>query len=106
MQKITPFLWFDNQAEEAMNFYTSIFKNSKKGKIVRYGEAGRRPAGTRPHRLVRARRAGVHGPERRTAFQVHRGDLAFSPLRDAGGSRLLLGQAHPKAAESRRNAAG
>jgi predicted 3-demethylubiquinone-9 3-methyltransferase (glyoxalase superfamily) len=40
MQKITPFLWFDNQAEEAMNFYTSIFKNSKPGKIARYGEAG------------------------------------------------------------------
>jgi predicted 3-demethylubiquinone-9 3-methyltransferase (glyoxalase superfamily) len=40
MQKITPFLWFDNQAEEAMNFYTSIFKNSKVGRISRYGEAG------------------------------------------------------------------
>jgi predicted 3-demethylubiquinone-9 3-methyltransferase (glyoxalase superfamily) len=40
MQKITPFLWFDNQAEEAMNFYTSIFENSKVGKISRYGEAG------------------------------------------------------------------
>ncbi len=35
MQKITPFLWFDDQAEEAMNFYTSIFKNSKKGRIAR-----------------------------------------------------------------------
>jgi predicted 3-demethylubiquinone-9 3-methyltransferase (glyoxalase superfamily) len=35
MQKITPFLWFDNQAEEAMNFYTSIFKNSKIGNINR-----------------------------------------------------------------------
>ena len=40
MQKITPFLWFDDQAEEAMNFYTSIFKNSKIGSITRYGEAG------------------------------------------------------------------
>jgi predicted 3-demethylubiquinone-9 3-methyltransferase (glyoxalase superfamily) len=40
MQKITPFLWFDNQAEEAMNFYTSIFKNSKVGRISRNGEAG------------------------------------------------------------------
>jgi predicted 3-demethylubiquinone-9 3-methyltransferase (glyoxalase superfamily) len=40
MQKITPFLWFDNQAEEAMNFYTSVFKNSKVGRISRYGEAG------------------------------------------------------------------
>ena len=40
MKKITPFLWFDTQAEEAMNFYTSIFKKSKKGAITRYGEAG------------------------------------------------------------------
>jgi len=38
VQKITPFLWFDNQAEEAVRFYTSIFKNSKVGKILRYGE--------------------------------------------------------------------
>ena len=40
MSKITPFLWFDNQAEEAMQFYTSIFKNSKPGRITRYGEGG------------------------------------------------------------------
>jgi predicted 3-demethylubiquinone-9 3-methyltransferase (glyoxalase superfamily) len=40
MQKITPFLWFGTQAEEAMNFYTSIFKNSKIGRVSRYGEAG------------------------------------------------------------------
>lgn len=46
MQKITPFLWFDNNAEEAMNFYTSIFKNSKVGNVVRYGEAGPGPAGS------------------------------------------------------------
>jgi predicted 3-demethylubiquinone-9 3-methyltransferase (glyoxalase superfamily) len=39
MKKIRPCLWFDGQAEEAMNFYTSIFKNSKKGEITRYGEA-------------------------------------------------------------------
>jgi predicted 3-demethylubiquinone-9 3-methyltransferase (glyoxalase superfamily) len=38
MQKITPFLWFDTQAEEAAKFYTSIFKNSKIGSIARYGE--------------------------------------------------------------------
>jgi predicted 3-demethylubiquinone-9 3-methyltransferase (glyoxalase superfamily) len=37
MQKLIPFLWFDGQAEEAMNFYTSVFKNSKKGKVVRAG---------------------------------------------------------------------
>jgi len=46
MQKITPFLWFDNQAEEAMNFYVSIFKNSKVGRITRCGEGGPGPAGT------------------------------------------------------------
>lgn len=40
MQKITPFLWFDGQAEEAAQFYTSIFKNSKIGQVSRYGEAG------------------------------------------------------------------
>lgn len=43
MPKITPFLWFDNQAEEAANFYTSIFKNSRISKITRYGEAGPGP---------------------------------------------------------------
>jgi len=50
MQKITPFLWFDNQAEEAVSFYTSIFRNSRIGKITRYGKEGYeihgRPAGT------------------------------------------------------------
>jgi predicted 3-demethylubiquinone-9 3-methyltransferase (glyoxalase superfamily) len=46
MQKITPFLWFDNQAEEAMNFYTSIFKNSKIGEVSRCGDAGPGPKGT------------------------------------------------------------
>lgn len=40
MQKITPYLWFDKQAEEAANFYVSIFKNSKIGKISRYGKEG------------------------------------------------------------------
>ena len=45
-QKITPFLWFDNQAEDAMNFYISVFKNSKVGEIARYGEAGPGPAGS------------------------------------------------------------
>ena len=46
MQKITPFLWYDDKAEEAMNFYVSIFKNSKIGKVSRYGEAGPGPKGT------------------------------------------------------------
>jgi predicted 3-demethylubiquinone-9 3-methyltransferase (glyoxalase superfamily) len=45
MQKITPFLWFDHQAEEAAKFYTSVFKNSKVGKSTRYGEAAEKAAG-------------------------------------------------------------
>jgi predicted 3-demethylubiquinone-9 3-methyltransferase (glyoxalase superfamily) len=46
MQKITPFLWFDNNAEEAINFYTSIIKNSKIVNLTRYGEGGPGPKGT------------------------------------------------------------
>ena len=45
MQKITPFLWFDSQAEEAAKFYVSVFGNSRILKIVRYGKAGPGPAG-------------------------------------------------------------
>ena len=43
VQKITPFLWFDGTAEQAMNHYVSIFKNSKVGSSMRYGDAGPGP---------------------------------------------------------------
>src|SRR2546428_13756624 len=46
MQKIVPFLWFNDQAEEAMKFYVSIFKNSKVVSVARYGDAGPGPKGT------------------------------------------------------------
>src|SRR5437588_6943156 len=50
MQKITPFLWFDDQAEDAVNYYTSVFKNSKIGRIFRYtgevAEKSGRPVGS------------------------------------------------------------
>jgi predicted 3-demethylubiquinone-9 3-methyltransferase (glyoxalase superfamily) len=46
MQKITPCLWFDTQGEEAANFYTSVFPNSRIVHVARYGEAGPRAAGT------------------------------------------------------------
>jgi predicted 3-demethylubiquinone-9 3-methyltransferase (glyoxalase superfamily) len=46
MQKITPFLWFNDNAGEAIEFYTSVFKNSKVGRVVRYGDAGPGPKGT------------------------------------------------------------
>ena len=46
MPKITPFLWFDTQAEEAMNHYLAIFPNSKVGSVSRFSEAGPGPAGS------------------------------------------------------------
>lgn len=46
MPRITPFLWFDGQAEEAARFYVSVFKNSRIGKVARYGDAGPGPAGS------------------------------------------------------------
>ena len=46
MQKITPFLWLDNNAEEAMNYYVSIFKNAKVVQTSYHGEGGRMPAGS------------------------------------------------------------
>lgn len=58
MQKIVPFLWFDNNAEEAMNFYVSIFKKSKVLKVTRYGDAGPGPKGT-----VMAARFKLEGQE-------------------------------------------
>src|SRR4051794_27602030 len=61
-QKITPFLWFDNQAEEASQFYASIFKNSAVTAVNRYGEAG--PEG--------------QAPVLTTSF--HLGDLEFMAL--------------------------
>lgn len=46
LQKIAPFLWFDGKAEEAMNFYVSIFKNSKVTSVTRYGDKGPGPKGS------------------------------------------------------------
>jgi predicted 3-demethylubiquinone-9 3-methyltransferase (glyoxalase superfamily) len=44
-RKIKPFLWFDTQAEEAAKFYTSVFRNSKMGRVLRFPEGSPRPAG-------------------------------------------------------------
>ena len=46
MQKITPFLWFDNNAEEAIDFYVSVFQNSKLVSVIRHGDSGPGPKGT------------------------------------------------------------
>jgi predicted 3-demethylubiquinone-9 3-methyltransferase (glyoxalase superfamily) len=62
MQKITPCLWFDDQAEEAARFYVSIFKNSKFGHVTRYGEAGAAVAG-RPKGSVLTVTLTIEGQE-------------------------------------------
>ena len=62
MQKITPFLWFDSEAEEAAKFYTSIFQNSKIGKITSYDEEASKAAG-RPAGSVMTVEFQVEGQE-------------------------------------------
>jgi len=62
MQKITPCLWFDHQAEEAAKFYASIFKNSKIGNMTRYGEAGAEVSG-RPKGSVMTVTFEIEGQE-------------------------------------------
>jgi predicted 3-demethylubiquinone-9 3-methyltransferase (glyoxalase superfamily) len=62
MQKITPCLWFDDKAEEAVTFYTSIFKNSKIMNIARYGEAGAEISG-RPQGTVMSMTFQLEGQE-------------------------------------------
>ena len=62
MQKITPCLWFDSQAEEAARFYVSIFKNSKIGNMTRYGEAGAEVSG-RPKGSVMTVTFEIEGQE-------------------------------------------
>lgn len=52
LQRITPCLWFDNQAEEAARFYTGIFKNSKVTQISHYGEAGQEVHGQKPSSVM------------------------------------------------------
>ena len=62
MQKITPFLWFNNQAEEASSFYVSIFRNSKITDVTRYGEAEAKASG-RPKGSVMIVKLQLEGQE-------------------------------------------
>ena len=62
MKKITPCLWFDNQAEEAVNFYVSIFKKSRIVSVARYGEAGAKASG-RPEGTVMTVAFQIEGQE-------------------------------------------
>ena len=73
MQKITPCLWFNDQAEEAMRFYVSVFKNSKVGRVTRYGEAGAKVSG-RPKGSVMTATFEIEGQE----FMALNGDPHFT----------------------------
>ena len=92
-QRITPFLWFDSNAEEAANFYVSVFPNSEITEFSRYGEAGPRAAGS--VMVVSFRLDGQEftalngGPE----FTFNEA-VSFLIDCNTGGGRLLLGQAH------------
>jgi predicted 3-demethylubiquinone-9 3-methyltransferase (glyoxalase superfamily) len=84
MQKITPNLWFDTEAEEAANFYTSIFEDSRIVDISHYLEAGPRPAGmvlTVNFQLAGQEFTALNGGAR---VQVQRGHLVVGQLRESG----------------------
>jgi hypothetical protein len=93
MQKITPNLWFDTEAEEAANFYISIFDDSRIVNVSHYLEAGPRPAGDGVDRDLPARGSGVHGAEWGAAVQVQRGHLVVGQLRESGRGRRAVGEA-------------
>ena len=78
MQKIVPFLWFNDQAEEAMKFYTSIFKNSKIGSVTRMGDEVPGPKG-KWCRHPFSGGPGIHGAERwtDTRIQIQRVDIVL-----------------------------
>ena len=98
MPSITPFLWFTGQAEEAANFYVSVFKNSKITDVSRYGEAGPGPAGSvmtiefeldgQSFMAINAPRAIPPKCQRRL---LARQDRALRQLRDASRARRALG---------------
>jgi predicted 3-demethylubiquinone-9 3-methyltransferase (glyoxalase superfamily) len=93
MNKITPFLWFDTQAEEAANFYVSVFKNGRILKTVRYGDTGPGPKGT-----VMTISFEINGQEFAALnggpqFKFSEGDLIRSQLRDAERNRRAVGEA-------------
>src|SRR2546421_1491584 len=92
--KITPCLWFDGRAEEAAKFYVSVFRNAKMGEVTRYGETGPGAKGSVMTASFTIEGPGVRRPEWWAQFQVQRGGVLPGPVRDAGGGRPLLGQAH------------
>jgi predicted 3-demethylubiquinone-9 3-methyltransferase (glyoxalase superfamily) len=85
MQKITPFLWFDGKAEEAMEFYTSVFENSRVISVMRYGDAEPGPKGavmSATFELLGQQFIALNGGPH---FHVLAGHIVFRELQDASG---------------------
>ena len=91
-QKITPFLWFDGNAEEAVNYYTSIFKDSKIVSIDRYPVTS---PGCRVRCSPRSSSSTVRSswPSMAARVQAQRGHLDVCELRRSAGSGRVLGKA-------------
>jgi len=94
MQRITPNLWFEDQAEEAAKFYTAVFKNSKINTIAHYGSAGPLPAGTVmmvDFELDGQQVTALNGGP--ADFKFNESPVADRQLRVAGRGGLLLAKA-------------
>jgi hypothetical protein len=83
-QKITPCLWFDFNAEEAVDHYLSIFPNSRILSTARYGEFASGQKGRGDDDFFRDRRPALPGAERRPAIQIHACHFADGELRQSG----------------------
>ena len=96
MQRITPMLWFDNQAGEAANFYVSVFKKNSKVKQITHYAGEDIPEKKGQVMTVSFELNGQEftalNPESVRGVQVHRSRLVWDQLRHTGGDRLLLGQ--------------
>ena len=106
MQKITPFLWFDGQAEEAMNFYTSIFRYSKVGSVSRYGDAGPGPKGSVMSATFEIEGQQFHALNGGPEFKFTPAISFLRRLQDAGRSRRVLSGTSSPRAGRRTSAAG
>src|SRR5438876_7189506 len=93
MSKISPFLWFDTEAEAAGELPRVDFEGFQDRDDLALRRRGYRLERQRDDGELSARRAGIHRSERRAAIQVHRGHLVLRQLRDAGRSRHVLGEA-------------
>ena len=93
MQKVTPFLWFDGKAQEAANFYVSVFKNAQDRQPHAHRRRRAVAGGSGHVGHVRDRGTRIHRLQRRPALHVLAGDLPVRAMRDPGRDRRAVGEA-------------